>query len=72
VVLLVMRVCGLHWSWTAPTIAAAPVVWLVGRFAAVVVAVGTGMVTVTGARWHHEDLRAGGDIAALARSRWAA
>jgi hypothetical protein len=43
--------------------------WLFDRFAAVVVASATGMVTVTGARWHHEDLRAGGDIASLARRR---
>jgi conjugal transfer pilus assembly protein TraD len=69
VVLLVMRVCGLHWSWAAPTIAAAAPLWMLDRFAAVVVAFGSGLVTVTGARWHHEDLRAGGDIAALARRR---
>jgi hypothetical protein len=39
------------------------------RFAAIAVAFATGPVTVTGAKWHAEDLRAGGDIAAHARRR---
>jgi heme-degrading monooxygenase HmoA len=39
------------------------------RFAAIAVAFATGLVTVTGTRWHAEDLRAGGDIAAHARRR---
>jgi hypothetical protein len=42
---------------------------LADRFAAVLVGFVTVMVTVTGARWHGEDLRAGGDIAANARRR---
>ena len=69
IVLLVMRVCGLHWSWTAPTVLAVGPVWMVDRFAALGVAFATGLVTVTGAKWHAEDLRAGGDIATLARRR---
>ena len=64
-----MRVCGLHWSWTAPTVLAAGPVWMADRFAAIAVAFATGLVTVTGAKWHAEDLRAGGDIAAHARRR---
>jgi conjugal transfer pilus assembly protein TraD len=68
-VLLVMRVCGLHWSWTAPTVLAALPLWAVDRFGAICVAMVSGMVTVTGAKWHVEDLRAGGDIAAHARRR---
>ena len=68
-VLLVMRVCGLHWSWTAPTVLAAAPVWMFDRFAAITVAFATGLVTVTGAKWHAEDLRAGGDIATHARRR---
>ena len=69
IVLLLMRVCGLHWSWTAPTVLAVGPAWMADRFAAVVVAFATGLVTVTGAKWHHDDLRAGGDIAAHARRR---
>ena len=69
IVLLVMRVCGLHWSWTAPTVLAAGPVWMAHRFAAIAVAVATGLVTVTGAKWHAEDMRAGGDVAANARRR---
>ena len=69
VVLLVMRVIGLHWSWTAPTLLMVGPVWMVDRFAALGVAFAAALVTVTGARWHAEDLRAGGDIAALARRR---
>ena len=42
VVLLVMRVCGLHWSWTAPTVLAAAPVWMADRFAAFAVAFATG------------------------------
>src|SRR4051794_39568801 len=64
IVLLVMRVCGLHWSWTAPTVLAVGPVWMIDRFAALAVAFATGLVTVTGAKWHAEDLRAGGGIAA--------
>jgi conjugal transfer pilus assembly protein TraD len=64
-----MRRRGLHWSWTAPTVLAAAPVWGVDRFAAVAVGTVTGLVTVTGARWHGEDLRAGGDLAAQARRR---
>ena len=69
IVLLVMRVCGLHWSWTAPTVLAVGPVWMIDRFAAIAVAFATGLVTVTGAKWHAEDVRAGGDIAAHARRR---
>ena len=69
VVLLVMRVFGLHWSWTVPTVLAVGPVWMADRFAAVAVAFATGLVTVTGAKWHAEDLRAGGDIASQARRR---
>jgi hypothetical protein len=68
-VLLVMRVCGVHWSWTAPTIAAAPPLWPLDRFASLCVALVGSMVTVTGAKWHGDDLRAGGDLAAEARRR---
>jgi type IV secretory pathway TraG/TraD family ATPase VirD4 len=69
IVLLVMRVCGLHWSWAVPTVLAVGPVWIADRFAAIAVAFATGLVTVTGAKWHAEDLRAGGDIAAHARRR---
>jgi len=69
IVLLVMRVCGLHWSWTAPSVLAVGAVWMADRFAAVAVAFATGLVTVTGAKWHAEDLRAGGDIAVHGRRR---
>ena len=69
IVLLVMRVCGLHWSWTAPTVLAAAPVWMADRIVAFGVAFATGLVTVTGAKWHAEDLRAGGDIATHARRR---
>src|SRR3954454_6547519 len=69
VVLLVMRVCGLHWSWTAPTVLAVGPVWMLDRFAALGVGVATGLLTVTGAKWHAEDLRSGGDIAAHSRRR---
>jgi hypothetical protein len=41
IVVLVIRVCGLHWSWTAPTILAAGPVWMADRFAAIAVAFAT-------------------------------
>jgi conjugal transfer pilus assembly protein TraD len=59
----------LHWSWTAPSLVAACPLWAVDRFAAVAVGVVAGLTTVTGARWHGEDLRAGGDLPARARRR---
>jgi hypothetical protein len=43
--------------------------WAVDRFAAVAVAIASAVTTVTGARWHGDDLRAGGDLAANARRR---
>jgi hypothetical protein len=59
----------LHWTWTAPTLAAACPLWAVDRFAAIGVAITGAVTTVTGARWHSDDLRAGGDLAAHARRR---
>jgi hypothetical protein len=64
-----LRRRGLHWSWTAPTLAVADPLWAVDRFAAVAVAMVSAVTTVTGARWHADDLRAGGDLAAQARRR---
>jgi hypothetical protein len=69
VVLVVMRWRALHWSWAVPSVLCAAPVWMADRFAAAVVGFVSVMVTVTGARWHGEDVRAGGDIAADARRR---
>jgi conjugal transfer pilus assembly protein TraD len=69
VVVWALRRRGLHWSWTAPTLAAACPLWVVDRFAAVAVAITGVVTTATGARWHRDDLRAGGDLAAQARRR---
>ena len=66
-VVLVMRWRRLHWTWTAPMIAVAGPVSVVDRFAAVAVFFVAGLITVTGAKWHGDDLRAGGDLAADAR-----
>ena len=64
-----LRRRGLHWSWTAPMIAVAGPVSMVDRFAALAVLFVASMITVTGAKWHGDDLRAGGDLAAWARRR---
>jgi len=69
VVVWILRRRGLHWSWTAPTMAVACAVWAVDRVAAIAVGIAGGMTTLTGARWHGDDLRAGGDLAARARRR---
>jgi hypothetical protein len=54
-----LRRRGLHWSWTAPALAAACPLWAIDRLAAVAVGLAAGVTTVTGARWHRDDLRAG-------------
>jgi conjugal transfer pilus assembly protein TraD len=69
VVVWALRQHGLHWSWTAPTLAAACPVWPLDRFTAIAVGIIGAVTTVTGARWHGDDLRAGGDLAAEARRR---
>ena len=55
-----LRWLGLHWTWTLPGVLLGPALWPFDEHA---------FATATGARWHHDDLRQGGDRAQEARDR---
>src|SRR3954466_1724816 len=64
-----LRWLGLHWTWTLPGVLLWPLLWSFDQQAAVFAAGTALFATVTGARWHREDLRHGGDQAQRARDR---
>jgi conjugal transfer pilus assembly protein TraD len=64
-----LRWLGLHWSWTLPGVLLGPVLWSFDPGAAGFAAATSLFATVTGARWHQDDLRVGGDRAQTARDR---
>ena len=64
-----LRRLGLHWTWTLPGVLLWPLLWPFDQRAAVFAAGTALFATVTGARWHHDDLRHGVDRAKDARDR---
>jgi hypothetical protein len=64
-----LRWLGLHWTWTMPAVALGPLLWSIDQAAAGFVGATAVFATVTGASWHLDALRVGGDRAQDARSR---
>src|SRR3954469_7426415 len=64
-----LRWLGLHWTWTLPGVLLWPLLWSFDQTAAVCAAGTALFATVTGARWHYDDLRHGADRAQDARDR---
>jgi conjugal transfer pilus assembly protein TraD len=64
-----LRWLGLHWTWTLPGVLLWPMLWSFDQTAAVFASATALFATVTGARWHHDDLRHGADRAQDARDR---
>src|SRR3954462_10422603 len=64
-----LRWLGLHWTWTLPGVLLWPLLWSFDQQAAVFAAGTALFASVTGARWHHDDLRHGADRAQDARDR---
>src|SRR3954470_24647562 len=62
-----LRWLGLHWTWTLPGVLLWPLLWSFDQRAAVFAAGTALFATVTGARWHYDDLRHGADRAQDAR-----
>ena len=66
---VVLRWCGLAWSWALPTLLAVPAAVLIG----LQVAIGSGAAAIaavtTGVYLHGRELLAGGDLATRARQR---
>src|SRR4051794_2319763 len=66
---MLLRWLGLHWTWTLPGVLLWPLLWSFDQTAAVFAAGTALFATVTGARWHYDDLRHGADRAQDARDR---
>src|SRR5215210_1295251 len=64
-----LRWLGLHWTWTMPGVLLGPLLWSFDQEAAGFAAATAVFATATGARWHQDDLRHGGDRAQDARDR---
>src|SRR5918911_1937250 len=64
-----LRWLGLHWTWTLPGVLLGPALWSFDQAGAGLIAATALFATATGARWHHDDLRHGGDRAQDARDR---
>src|SRR3954466_13865338 len=64
-----LRWLGLHWTWTLPGMLLWPLLLSFDQTAAVFAAGTALFATVTGARWHYDDLRHGADRAQDARDR---
>jgi hypothetical protein len=58
-----LRWLGLHWTWTLPGVLLGPLLWSFDQEAAGFAAATAVFATATGARWHQDDLRHGGDRA---------
>lgn len=58
-----LRWLGLHWSWTLPGVLLGPALWSFDQEAAGFAAATALFATATGARWHREDLKIGGEHA---------
>jgi conjugal transfer pilus assembly protein TraD len=68
-VVMFVRWLGLHWTWTLPGVLAGALLWPFDEGGAGFIAATALFATVTGARWHHDDLRHGGERAQDARDR---
>ena len=66
---LFLRFLGLHWSWTLPDVLLGPALWPFDPEAAAFIAATAVLASATGARWHADDLRHGGEDAQDARDR---
>ena len=66
---LFVRWLGLHWAWTLPGVLLGPVLWPFDQEAAGFVVATALLASATGARWHADDLRRGGEDAQDARDR---
>ena len=66
---LFLRFLGLHWLWTLPGVLLGPALWPFDQEAAAFVAATAVLASATGARWHADDLRHGGEDAQDARDR---
>jgi hypothetical protein len=64
-----LRWLDLHWSWALPGVLLGPLLWSFDQQAAGFVAATAVFATVTGARWHRDDLKVGADQAQIARDR---
>src|SRR5919112_6561442 len=64
-----LRWLRLHWSWTLPGVLLGPALSSFDQEAAGFAAATALFATVTGARWHQEDLKLGGERAQDARDR---
>src|SRR3954469_3577527 len=64
-----LRWLGLHWTWTMSGVLLWPLLWSFDQKAAVFASATALFATVTGARWHYDDLRHGADRAQDARDR---
>lgn len=69
VAVVVLRWRRSHWTWTLPGVLLGPALWSVDQGAATLSAATALFATATGARWHHDDLRHGGERAQDARDR---
>jgi len=68
-IVMFLRWLGLHWTWTLPAVLLGPALWSFDQEAAGFAAATALFATVTGARWHRDDLKIGGDHAQIARAR---
>jgi hypothetical protein len=68
-IVLFLRWLGLHWSWTLPGVLLGPALWSFDQEAPGFAAASALFATVTGALWHRDDLKVGGDHAQIARDR---
>ena len=66
---VVLRWCGLAWSWALPTLLAIPVAVLIGWQSAIGYGAAAIAAVGLGAYLHGRDLLAGGDLATRARQR---
>ncbi len=64
-----LRWLGLHWTWTLPGVLLGPVLFPFDPEAAGFVVATSVFATATGARWHRDDLRRGGEDAQDARDQ---
>ena len=66
---LFLRFLGLHWSWALPGVLLGPALWPFDQEAAAFIGATAALASATGARWHADDLRHGGEDAQDARDR---
>ena len=64
-----LRWLSLHWAWALPGVLLGPLLWPFDQTAAGFAAATALLATTTGARWHRDDFRHGGDRGQHARDR---